>query len=207
METVIESFMVSAKLPNFSNESETQYFMIIRYQFTWIQYRNGCHWSYGIVRIIKSWKFESHKLVSKVPIWSSKLNEGWHYVCGKSCNHCTTFWPVKRRRKKKKKPRGGRKGPIQLATPTYITVTYTARFSLHQVHGSQCTKEYYTKYSWRPLADVCMVSEVLCVVRRCPVLLLIPLSGLGCALLVESDKVPSIVPYPGVLHWPLAVVC
>ena len=24
---------------------------------------------------------------------------------------------------------------------------YTARFSLHQVHGSQCTKEYYTKYS------------------------------------------------------------
>ena len=23
-------------------------------------------------------------------------------------------------------------------------VTYTARFSLHEVHGSQCTKEYYT---------------------------------------------------------------
>ena len=26
-------------------------------------------------------------------------------------------------------------------------ISYTARFSLHQVHGSQCTKEYYTKYS------------------------------------------------------------
>ena len=48
---------------------------------------------------------------------------------------------------------------------------YTARFSLHQVHGSQCTKEYYTKYSWRILADVYMVSEVLRVVPRCQVLL------------------------------------
>ena len=48
---------------------------------------------------------------------------------------------------------------------------YTARFSLHQVHGSQCTKEYYTKYSWRTLADVCMVIEVLRVVPRSPVLL------------------------------------
>ena len=47
----------------------------------------------------------------------------------------------------------------------------TARFSLHQVHGSQCTKEYYTKYSWRTLADVCMVIEVLRVVPRCWVLL------------------------------------
>ena len=48
---------------------------------------------------------------------------------------------------------------------------YTARFSLHQVHGSQCTKEYYTKYSWRTLADVCMVSEVPRVVPCCQVLL------------------------------------
>ena len=44
---------------------------------------------------------------------------------------------------------------------------YTARFSLYQAHGSHCTKEYYTKYSWRTLADVCMVSEVLRVVPRC----------------------------------------
>ena len=51
------------------------------------------------------------------------------------------------------------------------TLSYTARCSLHQVHGSQCTKEYYTKYSWRTLADECMVSEVLRVVRRCRVLL------------------------------------
>ena len=50
-------------------------------------------------------------------------------------------------------------------------ISYTARFSLHQVHGTQCTKEYYTKYSWRTLADVCMVSEVLRVVPRCWVLL------------------------------------
>ena len=31
---------------------------------------------------------------------------------------------------------------------------YTARFSLHQVNGSQCTSEYYILYSWRALADV-----------------------------------------------------
>ena len=48
---------------------------------------------------------------------------------------------------------------------------YTARFSLHQVHGSQCTKEYYVKYSWRTLGVVCMVSEVLRVVPHCRVLL------------------------------------
>ena len=42
---------------------------------------------------------------------------------------------------------------------------------INQVHGSQCTKEYYIKYSWRTLADVCMVSEVLRVVPRCQVLL------------------------------------
>ena len=48
---------------------------------------------------------------------------------------------------------------------------YTTRFLLHQVHGSQCTKEDYTKYSWRTLADVCMVSEVPRVVPRCRVLL------------------------------------
>ena len=83
---------------------------------------------------------------------------------------------------------------------------YTAKFSLHQVHGSQCTKEDYTKYSWRTLADVCMVSEVLRLVPRCWVLLYIPVSGLGCALQADSDKVPSIVPYPGVLQWPLAAV-
>ena len=51
------------------------------------------------------------------------------------------------------------------------SIGYTARFSLHQVHGSQCTKEYYTKYSWRTLADVCMVSEVLRVVPCYQVLL------------------------------------
>ena len=49
--------------------------------------------------------------------------------------------------------------------------SYTGRFSLHQVHGSQCTKVYYTKYSWRILADECMVSEVLRVVPCCQVLL------------------------------------
>ena len=52
-----------------------------------------------------------------------------------------------------------------------ILYNYTVRFSLHQVPGSQCTKEYYTKYSWRTLADVCMVGEVLRVVPRCWVLL------------------------------------
>ena len=83
---------------------------------------------------------------------------------------------------------------------------YTARFSLHQVHSSQCTKEYYIKYSWRTLTDVCMVSEVLRIVPRCHVLLQIPLSGLGYALQADSDKVPSIVPYPGVLQWPLAAM-
>ena len=35
----------------------------------------------------------------------------------------------------------------------------------------QCTKEYYTKHSWRTLPDVCMVSEVLRVVPCCQVLL------------------------------------
>ena len=54
---------------------------------------------------------------------------------------------------------------------TFQRFLYTARFSLHQVHGSQCTKEYYTKYSWRTLAEVCMVSEVLHVVPRCRMLL------------------------------------
>ena len=48
---------------------------------------------------------------------------------------------------------------------------YIARFSLHQVHSSQCTKENYSKYSWRTLADVCMVSEVLRVVPCCQLLL------------------------------------
>ena len=52
-----------------------------------------------------------------------------------------------------------------------ILHTNTARFSLHQVHGTQCTKKDYTKYSWRTLADMCMVSEVLHVVPRCRVLL------------------------------------
>ena len=61
---------------------------------------------------------------------------------------------------------------VLYCTVLYCTVLYyTARFSLHQVHGSQCTKEYYTKYSWRTLADVCMVSEVLRVVPCCQVLL------------------------------------
>ena len=74
------------------------------------------------------------------------------------------------------------------------TLIYTARLSLHQVHGSQCTKKYYAKYSWRTLADVCMVSEVLRIVPCYCGLLQIPFSGLGCALQADSDKVPSIVP-------------
>ena len=49
--------------------------------------------------------------------------------------------------------------------------TQPCRFSLHQVHSSQCTKEYYTKYSWRTLTDVCMVSEGLRIVPCCQVLL------------------------------------
>ena len=43
----------------------------------------------------------------------------------------------------------------------------TARFLLNQVHGSHWTKEYYIKYSWRILADMCMVSEVLRIVLHC----------------------------------------
>ena len=35
----------------------------------------------------------------------------------------------------------------ETAVPSFKLDSYTARFSLHQVHGSQCTKEYYTKYS------------------------------------------------------------
>ena len=53
---------------------------------------------------------------------------------------------------------------------------------------------------------MCMVSEVLRVVLRCRALLQIPLSGLGCALQADSNKVPLIVPYPGVLLWPLAAM-
>ena len=49
----------------------------------------------------------------------------------------------------------------------YRENNYTARFSLHQVHDSLCTKEYYTKYSWKALSDVYMVSEGLRVVPRC----------------------------------------
>ena len=43
------------------------------------------------------------------------------------------------------------------------------------------------------------VSEVLRVVTHWRVLLQIPLSGLACTLQADSDKVPSIVPYSGVL--------
>ena len=55
---------------------------------------------------------------------------------------------------------------------------YTAWFSLHQVHSSQCTLEYNTIYYWRTLANVCMVSKVLHVVLCCSVLWSIHLSGL-----------------------------
>ena len=59
--------------------------------------------------------------------------------------------------------------PSPFQKPHQIKMMYTARFSLHQVHGSQCTKEYYTKHSLRTMADVCMVSEVLRVVPCCQV--------------------------------------
>ena len=79
-------------------------------------------------------------------------------------------------------------------------IRYTARFSLHEVHDSQCTLENYTMYSWRTLADVCMESERLFVVPRCSVLWY---SG-QCGFQAHNSKVPLIVPHSGVLQRSLA---
>ena len=80
----------------------------------------------------------------------------------------------------------------------HIHKTYTARFSLHQVYGSHCMI----------LQEVLLKDTGWCSVHGkwgtthgpyCHVLLLIPLSGLGCAMEADSDNVPSIVPYSGFL--------